>query len=157
MAKSQRRLSFTPATEETTAAEGEMCTLCLAPHTQLSAPETWKNVQAQEIALTQLQLTKESLVCRLCRDNISKLVKKPDSTRRWEKASSKMKCCIDMCTNDVFAKSKIATREQIAHILQCENVSLPVPLCKHHYHLLYNTLHLDQTNTLLHLPGNITK
>ena len=52
-----------------------------------------------------------------------------------------------MCTNDLFAKSKIATRAPIAHILQCENVSLPVPLCKHHYHLLYNTLHLNQKQT----------
>ena len=62
MAKNRRRLSFTPAAEETIAAEGEICTLCLALHTQLSAPETWKNIQAQEIALTQLQLTQQPCV-----------------------------------------------------------------------------------------------
>ena len=65
-------------------------------------------------------------------------MKKRDSTRRW---GSKINCCIAMYTSDLFAKSKIATREPIAlYSLQCENVSLPAPLCKHHYHLLYNTL-----------------
>ena len=133
MAKSLRQLIFSSLAEET-GEEGHKCTLCLAPHTQMSVPTSWKNVQAQEIAYTQLHLTQHSPVCRLCRDDIRKLLTNPANTPRWEKLGRKANCCIDNCTNVVFVKSKVATSEQVSDILDCENVPYPTPLCKHHYH-----------------------
>ena len=45
-----------------------------------------------------------------------------------------------------FVRSKVATCAQVADILHCqiENVPYPTPLCKHHYHILYNTLQSQQ-------------
>ena len=73
MSKSRRRLSFVPAS--TAAAEGNTCALCQARHTQLSAPISWRNVEAQKLA-TELHLTDHSLVCRLCRDDVGRMEKK---------------------------------------------------------------------------------
>ena len=50
MANSRRRLTFSPPVEEQENKQGNICTLCLAPHTQLSAPASWKNAHAQEVA-----------------------------------------------------------------------------------------------------------
>ena len=75
MAKSRRRLTFSPPVEEQESKQGNICTLCLAPHTQLSPPVSWKNAHAQRVACTQLHLPQQSLVCRLCRDDIGKLIK----------------------------------------------------------------------------------
>ena len=74
---SRRRLSFrgvteTSPTENTVTDGGNACSLCLAPHTQLSVPAAWKNTRARELALTDLQLTLQSAVCRLCRDDIGR-------------------------------------------------------------------------------------
>ena len=64
MATSRRWLSVLPSADGNTADnQGIICSLCLAPHTQMSTPLSWKN-----IALTRLHLTHESHVCRLCRD-----------------------------------------------------------------------------------------
>ena len=81
---SRRRLSFrgvteTSPTENTVTDGGNACSLCLAPHTQLSVPAAWKNTRARELALTDLQLTLQSAVCRLCRDDIGRLIETPMS------------------------------------------------------------------------------
>ena len=128
--------------------------LCLAPHTQMSTPLSWKNIQAQDIALTRLHLTHESHVCRLCwddnlllcRDDISRLVKSPHMKPSWEKTGRKLNCCVPMCTSTSFSTTQIASGEEIAHILTCENLPHPTPLCKQHYHLVYDSLRSKQTH-----------
>ena len=146
MARSRRKLSFPPVENKVTD-EGNiiLCTLCSAPHAQLSAPTSWKNAQAQDVAIS-LHLTLQSPVCRPCRDNIGRLVKNPAVIPRWEKEGRMSNCCIPMCTNASFSTSKFATSEQIAHILMCEKVPYPAPLCKNHYHLVYDTLQSKQTH-----------
>ena len=59
--------------------------LCNVPHTQMSVLQSWKNAQAQELAYTQLHLTQDSLVCRVCGDDIRKLLANHTNTPRWEK------------------------------------------------------------------------
>ena len=139
MSKSRRQLSFVQTSENTTK-RGNECALCHAPHTPLSALMSWRNVEAQKLALTDLHLTHQCLVCRLCRDDIDRMVKNPDIKLRWEKGERRANCCIPMCNNTSFTLSKIASSEQISHIFQCENVQYPTPLCQQHYHFVYETL-----------------
>ena len=147
MATSRRRLSFLPSADGNTADnQGIICSLCLAPHTQMSTPLSWKSIQAQDIALTRLHLTHESHVCRLCWDDISRLVKSPHMKPRWEKTGRKLNCCVPMCTSTSFSTTQIASGEEIAHILSCENLPHPTPLCKQHYHLVYDSLRSKQTH-----------
>ena len=149
MAKSRRRLTFSPPVEEQESKQGNICTLCLTPHTQLSAPASWKNLYAQQVACAQLRLPQQSLVCRLCRDDIGKLIKNPERTPRWVKGGRKTNCCIPSCSNTAFVKSKIATNQQTAHILKLEteeDIPYPTPLCKQHYHAIYDALQNKQTH-----------
>ena len=127
--------------EEAGGQQGTTCYLSLAPHIQLSAPESWKNAHAKQIAHT---LTKQSLVCQLCRDDISKVVRNPAHTPRWVKLARKTNdyCCVPTCSRSAFVHSKIASSEQTQNILKCECVVIPypAPLCKQHYHVVYNAL-----------------
>ena len=99
---SRRRLSFrgvteTSPTENTVTDGGNACSLCLAPHTQLSVPAAWKNTRARELALTDLQLTHQSAVCRLCRDDIGRLTRDANVTPRWEKQKKKRRNAALIC------------------------------------------------------------
>ena len=72
-----RQLSFLPLAYGNTATDrGHTCTLWLALHTQLSAPDSWKNVGPKDLAVTYLHLTHQSPVWQ-CQDDISRLVKIP--------------------------------------------------------------------------------
>ena len=143
MTRSRRQLSFTAVAEKTE--EGNECTLCLSGHTQLSSPESWKGILAKEYAYSQLHLTQQSLVCQLCRDDIRKLLMDPSSTPRWKKMGEKVKWCIHMCTNKAHVRTKLFTREQVAQAFHSENVPFPTPMCKNHYHVMYDSLHSKQT------------
>ena len=107
MATSQRRLSFSILPEDVPEETGKICSVCLAPHTELSEPGSWKNLQAQEIALTQLSLTLASRVCRPCRNDIRRLINSASITPRWEKGGTRPKCCISNCHATSFATSKL--------------------------------------------------
>ena len=155
MAASWRRLSFLPSADGNMADNQGiiMLPLSCSTHTNVN-PLSWKNIQAQDIALTRLHLTHESHVCRLCwddnlllcRDDISRLVKSPHMKPSWEKTGRKLNCCVPMCTSTSFSTTQIASGEEIAHILTCENLPHPTPLCKQHYHLVYDSLRSKQTH-----------
>ena len=86
MAKSRRILSFPGPTEENNTHNIQgMCELCEASKhfTQLSTPDSWKNISAQQLALTQLNLTEQSCVCRSCQSDITKMIKNNTHVLRW--------------------------------------------------------------------------
>ena len=130
MATNQRRLSFSTPPEDVPEEIGKVCSLYLAPHTELLEPGSLKSLQAQEIALTQLSLTPVSRVCRPCCNDIRRLINSASITPRWEKGGTRPKCCISNCHATSFAASKIATSEQISEIFPCSNIPCPTPLCK---------------------------
>ncbi len=111
----------------------------------MSTPQTWRRAQAQQVAL-HLHLQPSSPVCRLCRDDITRLANNPQHVPRWEKHKEKCTCCVPRCSNTAFVQSRVATSEEVANVLGCPNAPYPTPLCKHHYHLLYNTLQPTQTH-----------
>ena len=62
-------------------------------------------------------------------------------------------CSISLCKQNVFVSLKKATSEELKMTLtsaglQCTTteVPIPTPLCKHHYHLVYNMLQPTQTH-----------
>ena len=140
MATSQRRLSFSTPPEDVPEGTGKVCSLC---HQSLAHG---KNLQAQDIALTQLSLTLVSRVCRPCCNDIHRLINSASITPRWEKGGTRPKCCISNCHAISFATSKIATSEQISEIFPCSNIPCPTPLCKRHYHIVYDTIQSKQTH-----------
>ena len=97
------------------------------------------------IALTQLSLTLVSRVCQLCCNVIRRLINSASITPTWEKGGTRPKC-ISNCHATSFATSNIATSEQISEIFPCSNIPCPTPLCKRHYHIVYDTIQSKQTH-----------
>ena len=67
--------------------------------------------------------------------------------------TGKDKCCITLCSESVFAHGRLGSSEQMQGALEIaglqvstDTIPVPTPLCKHHYHLVYNLL--TQTNCI---------
>ena len=82
-----------------------------------------KNLQAQDIALTQLSLTLVSRVCQLCCNDIHRLIKSASITPRWEKGGTRPKCCI------------------MPHHLQHQKLQLVSKYLKSFHALIFHALH----------------
>ena len=83
----------------------------------MSSPVDWKNEQARTYVLS-LKVPSDSLVCRPCRDDVTRVLPNPCYVPRWRKgkASSKSSnCCVVNCNNAVFAASAVATRDELQH------------------------------------------
>ena len=128
MATSRQRLSFSTPPVDVPEETGKICSPCRAPHTELSEPGSWKNLQAQEIALTQLSLTLASRVCRPCRNDICRLINSTSITPRWEKGGTRPKCCISNC----YA---------MPHHLQHQKLQLVSKYLKSFHDLIFHALH----------------
>ena len=135
---SRRRLAFTsPPVSQCIA-----CSLCNQQHTNLSSPNSWKDESCQQLSLS-LGISELSLVCRPCRNDIARLKRDPSHLPRWEK-NKISGCVIPQCENKFFSKCNIP----IPAIVQClrlasenvpHNLDGAPSLCKHHYHVVYNT------------------
>ena len=69
---------------------------------------------------------------------------------RWGKRKQRA-CCVLHCKNDVHASSKMGSTEEIKATfeeaqLQYASISTPTPLCKVHYHIIYNLMQPRQTH-----------
>ena len=58
--------------------------------------------------------------------------------------TNKNRCCILLCGQSVFVHGSLASNKQMQAALKLagqkctsDTVPVPVPLCKHHYHLVY--------------------
>lgn len=134
--------------QETQVPEVRLCTLCQSKHTHMTAPSSWKDERAKSLA-RELNITADGIVCRACRDDISRVVKDPGHTPRWEE-KEQMNCSMPGCGEVVFAKSNIITEEQLNSMatrlgLCCGKFHLPAPLCKTHYNLAYREMQPVQT------------
>ena len=114
------------------------CSLCHQAHTHLTVPCTWKDERAKMLILF-YNVPLNNLVCRPCRDDISRCLKESDYQPRWQKIH-KTHCCIDGCDQQILANyrpqnmDKLTTTLQELHITTNNEVPIPMPLCTHHYH-----------------------
>ena len=131
------------------AQEHKSCELCHGCHTHTSSPNQWNSSQAREFVKL-LGVCEDGVVCRPCRKDVSKTVADPSHIPRWNKTRSN--CCILDCSEQVYASTKAGSKEAITAILQAQElqyqeITVPTPLCSHHYHLVYNLLQpTRQTN-----------
>ena len=144
---SRRRLAFTtPPVSQSTA-----CSVCKQVHTSLSSPDSWKDEGCRQLAIS-LDISGHNLVCRPCRNDMARLMKNPSHCPRWEKDKISG-CAIPQCKDPFFSKCNIPNSD----IVQCltiagENIpsklDIAPPLCKHHYHVVYNVHKPTQTHCL---------
>lgn len=153
--RSRRKISFSGV-------EVHICVLCQNSHSHMSTPSAWKNEQARKLVLS-LQVSLESLVCRPCRDDITRMLSNSHYIPRWKKRidentkqDEKASCCVLECNNSHFASITSGTAHQISSAFDILGVKcsinpipVPTPMCKSHYHTVYDTLHSRQTPSSL--------
>ena len=126
-----------------------ICHLCQGSHTHISSPREWKNVQAQRYVLS-IGMSADSLVCRPCRQDVTRVVTDPGHTPRWGRdveTKSKNLCSVLNCTKISFAHAAISTGELPQGIqFRTKPTPTPTPLCKHHYHAVYDAQETRQRN-----------
>jgi len=136
----------------------ELChgSLCHGHHPQRSAPTQWRNEEAHKY-VTSMQVQSDALMCKPCKDDVTRILGNSSLIPRWRKGSitDKNKCCILLCGQSVFVHGRLATNEQMQAALKLagqkctsDTVPVPVPLCKHHCHLVYNMLQPTRTNCI---------
>ena len=134
--------------------ENTSCDICFETHIQFSSPNQWRSDKVRTYALTSLKLSPNAIVCRLCRDDISKVLMNSSHVPRWTLRREKIinKCIVDKCNDDSFVSTKVCTADELRKVfdsvqLQCSvHIPTPTPLCKHHYHKVYNSLVPTQKN-----------
>ena len=145
--ESRRKLSFGNDDSPT-------CTLCNGHHTQFSTPSSWKSEDARRLVFS-LKVSANSPVCGACRKEVSSSLADQTYIPRWVKRlkDACSTCSISLCKQNIFVSLKKATSEELnmtlaSSGLQCTTteVPIPTPLCKHHYHLVYNMLQPTQTH-----------
>ena len=108
----------------------------------MSSPSQWKSEQARAL-VTSLQVPIHSLVCRPCRQDVSRVIADHSYVPRWRKERAKV-CCISDYNESVFACSRMANSETLRSAMDAAGVECSVnelprtPLCKQHYHMIYN-------------------
>lgn len=110
----------------------------------------------------------DELICSACRKDITRCLANSEHTPRWmaDRDQNNL-CCVVGCDNVVLALlnkplHSIQKALQQASLRTCnDDIPIPVPLCKHHYHLVYNILQSSQTHcgtckaSLKHSPKRV--
>jgi len=134
--RSRRRLSFEVGVHSD---ENQVpCGLCGQVNGNLSAPQTWKDSAAVRYASSH-HIASDCLVCRPCRHEISRVLKNPQLTSRWNK--DKVRGCCTMCDKPVFSTMKQAPDQDCLRELgidACLDIPVPTPLCQQHYFAIKN-------------------
>ena len=83
---SRRRLEFDGI-------EDSSCELCVCWHTQMSSPSQCRNEWARELAAS-FQVNKDSLVCRPCRQDVSRMLTDHTHVPRWRKRETQIRAVL---------------------------------------------------------------
>ena len=140
---SRRRLSFGA---ETQADKQVSCCLCNGNRQNLTSPSQWKNVDARRY-IAKLNVSKGGLVCPACRKDITRVLANSSHIPRWTKLRPGRECCVQECSKNVFASLHKTTSDEVRQIFDSgglkfnsSTIPVPVPLYKHHYHLVYSLM-----------------
>ena len=86
----------------------------------------------------------DCLVCRPCRQDITRVVGDPCYTPRWERENATSQCCVVNCAEFAFTHGTVTT--DVCQEFAADPPPSPTPLCKHHYHVLYDRAQTRQRN-----------
>ena len=99
-------------------------------------------------------IDKCACICYPCAKQMKRNINNPNYEPRWRSKPSTQQpqCSIKDCKNTLCKRTKLASVEDIEHILQQPVVSFTVEesvttvgLCRDHYNLLYTQLHVSAT------------
>ena len=95
------------------------------------------------VHVSSLNLTPHSMVCRPCRDDVTRVLSSPSCVPRWEKGKG-CKVSSNCCITDCSSTSVTVTTEEILNKrgFTCRSATIPMrtPLCKTHYHMVNDNL-----------------
>ena len=111
----RHQISFSRESKETDQQGTTQCGLYQGHHAQMSEPRTWKSEQAQLTART-LNIETSQIVCRPCRDDITRLAKNPNHHPRWIRKLSV--CSMQDCKMTFNIQIKCSL-EQLIHRRHC--------------------------------------
>ena len=115
-------------------------------------PKTWKDESVFEQLKAyepSIAIMPDSCICRLCRDDVSKIVNKRDGfIPRWRKVSTNVHtyCQIPMCNSAVYKVTKVASTSDILKVFGVSdentdcNENEGTALCVEHYGGFYKHL-----------------
>ena len=141
--RSNRQLKFS---------EPSVCALCHNHHSHTSSPNEWKNQHAREYVVS-MDVPADSVVCRPCRHDVTRVIADAEYMRRWRKESvesSNSYCCVRNCSELSIAYASMCSSDEFIQIqgieFQNEPIPVPTPLCKSHYHAVYDASQTRQKN-----------
>jgi len=111
------------------------------------------NCQAHCVVLSH-QVSLNAYACQPCRQDVTRMLSKSYASRWRETTSKRSACCVIDCTDNVFVSlhkgsDLLQFAFEAGELRHCEcEVPIPSPLCKHHYHSVYN----GTTNAKHHNP-----
>ena len=145
------RRDSTDSKEETPAV---LCFLCNGNTTKSTTPSQWKNDDARRYALD-LNVPQDGLICPACRKDITRVMSNADHVPRWTKTPAEKYCCVVECKDTVFSALHKTSSQEIEQLfISCglrsttPSIPIPTPLCKHHYHLIYNKVEPRQVHCI---------
>ena len=148
--RSRRRLTFGEEPGDR-CERPRVCKLCSECRILMTTPGQWTNEAARNL-VTSWQVTLDSLICKPCRDDVSKCLQNPSFTPRWRKRKEKQKtsCCVTNCSKFMQHNCTFTNIEEVflAANLECKTpvIPVPAPLCIEHYRKVYNVINPTQTN-----------
>ena len=100
-----------------------------------------------------MDIPADSLVCRPCRQDVTRVIEDAGYIPRWGKesrASSNSYCCVRNCSQLSIANTSMCSSDELKQIqdieFQSEPIPVPTPLCKSHYHAVYDALQTRRKN-----------
>ena len=145
--RSKRKLSYAEMATSAESGTTSCCFLCNGHHLDMTNPSHWKSDDAQKYILAQ-GIPEGEFVCQICRKDITEVISDSSFKLRWFKLQGcSRKCGVRECNTNVFTSLNQGSCEQIAEVFatlrlqsSTPTISLPLPLCKQHYHVVYKTL-----------------
>ena len=83
----------------------------------MSTPAQWLDKDARELVLSS-QVPSDSFVCRLCTDDVARVLENPSHVSKWRKKQGQSKCCISTCNKTVFVATRIASSEIMKSVIE---------------------------------------
>ena len=97
--------------------------------------------------MVSMDVPADSVVCRPCRQDVTRVIADAEYMPRWRKESvesSNSYCCVQNCSELSIAHASMCSSDEFMQIqgieFQNEPIPVPTPLCKSHYHAVYDAL-----------------
>ena len=95
------------------------------------------------------------MICPACRKDITRVMSNTDHVPRWAKTPAEKYCSVVECKDTVFSALHKTSSQEIEQLfISCglrsttPSIPIPTPLCKHHYHLIYNKVEPRQVHCI---------